>query len=194
MNKRYLYIFCIVGLLLVASVAVMLIGSIGGWTTAMDKTVLVTVAQTEATAQNTTQEQTVPGETQQNDGAEKTPDFEVAFGVGDGQRFDDKTQTQGEQKPLATTTPVTTKPTQGENTESTQTPVAGENGKPDKLLRYEEFLALSNAQQQAYFNLFEDPLEYAKWLQKAQQEYEDGKTSITVTGPVDISTLPAEGN
>lgn len=191
MNKRYLYIFCTVGFLLVALVAAMLIGNAGGWINTADKTLFVTDNTTEETKQNNAaQEPSVSGQTEQTVGTENDPDFEVEFGVGGRPAFGGETETAEQQKPSDTTAPVTTQPTQGQNKETTQPPVTGENGMPEKLLTYEEFLALSNEDQQAYFYLFADPVDYAQWLQQAQQEYEDRQISIIVTGPVDLETLP----
>ncbi len=191
MNKRYLYIFCIVGLFLVTLVAALLIDNVGKQPE--DKHITTIASTDESLLEGeTTNLSTGDSQTELTGETEKEPSFKIDFGVGERPALDTTTAPQKEQTTQSTSSTGKTQPTQGQNSEATQLPVDEENGMPNKLLTYEEFLALSNAQQQAYFYLFEDPLKYAQWLQKAQQEYEDGKTSITVTGPVDLSTLPAE--
>ena len=193
MNKRYLYIFCTVGLLLLALVAVMLIESSGGWTSKVEITLSAATNQTKDTEQNnTTQEQSTLGQAEQIAGNEQKPTFDVEFGVGGRPQVNATTEAPEEQKPPVTTDPTTTQPTQEQNTEATQPPVTGESGMPDVLLTYEQFIQLSEDEQDAYFLQFADPRDYAAWLRKAKKEYEDNQTSIIITGPIDLSTLPVD--
>lgn len=259
MNRKYLYIFCSVGLLLVALVVAMLLGSAGNGTSATGKTTVGIGDTTEQTVQGSVVQDQSSSEQRQPVGeTEPMPSFDVELGVGGELVFEETTEAPDEQEPTVTAPTATIQPTTDQNTETTeasQTPnsestqttpsadgesdvgddgVSGgetetpdeqeptvtaptettqpttdqnteptdatqpsdteSSGMPSELLTYEEFLALTPAEQQAYFFLFEDPLDYARWMQKAQQEYEDGQTSIIVTGPVDLSTLPTGGN
>ena len=59
----------------------------------------------------------------------------------------------------------------------TQEPVA---------LRYEEYMALSPAEQQAYYESFPTLEEFIAWHNTALAEYEAGQEVPVVTGPIDI--------
>lgn len=195
MNKKFLIIFCTVGFLLVALAAALLIGSAGAWSPAPQlMTTTGTAGETGSSGYSTADGcKTDTGETQQTGQVDETgeePSFQVEFGVGEAPTFDAASAATNGKTDQSTQPPESSRPTQVQNPDGTLDATGGENGMPDKLLTYKEFLALSNADQQAYFFLFADPLDYARWLRQAQQDYEDGKTSIVVTGPVDLETLP----
>lgn len=190
MNKNFLIIFCAVGFLLVALVAALLIGSAGGRSSAPQPVATTGTAGETGSSGHSTDDggETDTGETQQIGQTNETgeaPSFQVEFGVGDEAAFATTAETRDDQANQSTST----QPTQGRDTAGTLDAANGENGMPDKLLTYEEFLALSNEDQQAYFFLFADPLDYALWLRQAQQDYEEGKTSVVVTGPVDLDDI-----
>lgn len=50
------------------------------------------------------------------------------------------------------------------------------------LLSYEEYLALTPAEQQAYYETFADYEAYFAWLNKAKEDYENNKDQIEIGG------------
>ena len=50
------------------------------------------------------------------------------------------------------------------------------------LLSYTEYLALSPAEQQAYYETFEDYEAYFEWLNQAKEDYENNKDQIEIGG------------
>jgi hypothetical protein len=50
------------------------------------------------------------------------------------------------------------------------------------MLTYEEYLALTPAQQQAYYETFEDYEAYFAWLNQAKEDYENSKDQIEIDG------------
>lgn len=58
-----------------------------------------------------------------------------------------------------------------------------------KRLTYEEFLALSAKDQEAYFYQYEDPADYLIWLENAKAEYEATRSTIISGGDVNIGDL-----
>lgn len=189
MNKKILLIFCAVGLLLVTLPVLLLIRKAGISLDAQKGTNAIAAGETKAFQDNqSTAQQTVSNQTGQTDEAGETPSFQVEFGVGEAPDFDATAATDGKTE-KSTQPSESTQPTRDQSTNGTLGAADGENGMPDKLLTYEEFLALSNAEQQAYFFCFDDPLDYAQWLRQAQQDYEEGKAEIVVTGPVDFGDL-----
>lgn len=50
------------------------------------------------------------------------------------------------------------------------------------MLTYEEYLALTPAQQQAYYETFEDYEAYFAWLNQAKENYENSKDQIEIDG------------
>ncbi len=189
MNKKFLLIFCAVGLLLVTLPVLLLIRKTGISLDAQKGTITIAAGETKAFQDNqSTAQQTVSSQTGQTDEAGETPSFRVEFGVAEAPDFDDTAATDGNAE-KSTQPSESTQPTRDQSTDGTLDATDGEKGMPDKLLTYEEFLALSNADQQAYFFCFDDPLDYAQWLRRAQQDYEAGKAEIVVTGPVDFGDL-----
>lgn len=189
MNKKFLLIFCAVGLLLVTLPVLLLIRKAGISLDAQKGTNAIAAGETKAFQDDqSTAQQTVSSQTGQTDEAGETPSFQVEFGVGEAPDFDATAATDGKTE-KSTRPSENTQPTRDQSTDGTLDAADGENGMPDKLLTYEEFLALSNAEQQAYFFCFDDPLDYAQWLRQAQQDYEEGKAEIVVTGPVDFGDL-----
>lgn len=61
-----------------------------------------------------------------------------------------------------------------------------EASEPVTLLTFEEYLALSSAEQQAYFESFPSIQEYIAWYNAAQKEYEDSQNKVEVSGDVNI--------
>ncbi len=51
-----------------------------------------------------------------------------------------------------------------------------------KTLTYKEYLALSAAEQQAYFESFDSPEDYMAWRTQAKKAYEDEQNAIRVEG------------
>ena len=79
--------------------------------------------------------------------------------------------------------PATTAPTPTETLPPT-TPSG-----PVKLT-YEEFLALSDKDQEAYFYQYADPADYLAWLENAMAEYEATRSTIVAEGDVNIGGTP----
>ena len=213
MNKRSVYHIYAVVILVVALVSVVLIGCMKVQQGNAPATTIGT--QSESLTEQTTSSiwtenetsdiSTGDTQTAQTPTTATEPSLNIETGVGEGkpnietkpveEQPTQPTQGQSTQptQPTQGQSDSTTQPTQSQSTQTTQPTqqaVSGGNGKPDKLLTYEEFLKLSNEKQQEYFFLFEDPLDYAAWLQQAQKEYQDNQQSIVVTGPIDLSTLP----
>ena len=53
-------------------------------------------------------------------------------------------------------------------------------------LSYEEYLAMTPAEQQAHYERFASLEAYIAWHNAALAEYEENQTSVEVTGPIDI--------
>lgn len=191
MNKKTMILLSIIGVLIVAFLAALLIGRAGF--SVDTKVGTTTEAAGEATGIGSTEstaDTVSAGQAEQTGQTGNEPTFEVDFGVGSRVDFDLTEPTRTNPAIQNTQPPTSSRPDHEQNTEGLLDAEMGEDGLPDKLLTYEEFLSLSNEDQQAYFFCFEDPVQYAQWLRQAQQDYEDGKTSIIVTGPVDLETLP----
>ncbi len=190
MKKKYLYIFCIVGCLLVVLVAALLIGDNGGLSGAPAKTTSTTTGRMETFDQSNGTDDQIPSDSTEHFGTVDTQtsgeDFEAEFGAEDGKPT--------LQSPQPDTESAVTQATQPQATQPTSPPATEGTGMPDVLLTYEQFLQLSAAEQDAYFLQFVDPRDYSAWLRKAKEEYEDNQTSIIITGPIDLSTLPANGD
>lgn len=183
MNKKFVCNLFAVIILLVALIATMLIGCMkvqqGNEPTATTGSQSESLLGSEFLSEEdeTTELPTDNTQNEQPSTAETEPSLEIEVEANQG-------------KPIVDQNTQTTKPEHGENNGTTKPDLSGSNGKPNKLLTYEEFLSLSNEEQQAYFFLFADPLDYAAWLQQAQKEYQDSQQSIVITGPIDLSTLP----
>lgn len=54
------------------------------------------------------------------------------------------------------------------------------------VLTYEEYMALSPAEQQAYYESFPSLEDYIAWHNAALAEYEENQDTIVATGPIDI--------
>ena len=84
-----------------------------------------------------------------------------------------------------------------DNNTTTTAPETDDAGlKSPEQMNYEQYMAMSESQQQAFFVKYfaDDPLQFATWFQKVKKEYDDANPPIIVTGPVDLSTLPNQGN
>ena len=53
---------------------------------------------------------------------------------------------------------------------------------PDLSLTYEEYLAMTGSQQQAYYNTFESVRAFVEWFDAAKAEYKKQNQAIEVTG------------
>ncbi len=62
---------------------------------------------------------------------------------------------------------------------------------PSGPISYEEYLAMSGAEQEAYFAQFSDPMEYFAWLNAAKAEYDAKNPSIDIgaDGNIDLGGL-----
>ena len=102
-----------------------------------------------------------------NDATQPTLESDTEVGSGRG---------EGSSASQQQTTPAVTDPTTGTL--------------PDEglTLNYQQYMALSGAEQQKLFDKYfsDNPLGFATWFQKIKAEYDDGKVEIEATGPVDI--------
>jgi len=93
-----------------------------------------------------------------------------------------------EESTTAPTEPVETtpavKPTDPPAPPATNPPQSG--GSDPASLSYEEYLAMTPAQQQAHYEQFPSLEAYIAWHNAALAEYEENQTSIEVTGGIDI--------
>lgn len=83
------------------------------------------------------------------------------------------------------TVPATTPETEPETTKPSTQPAPS---KPTLSMNYQQYMALSGAAQQEFYDQYfsDNPLGFASWFQKIKQEYDDGRTEIEGTGPIDI--------
>ncbi len=96
-----------------------------------------------------------------------------------------------------TTTKAATTTTTPEGTTITPAPEtsAPETNAPDAddpaSLTYEEYLAMTPAEQQAHFMSFASPMEYMVWFDRAKAEYEANKGDIVIEGDgsIDIGDI-----
>lgn len=138
------------------------------------------------------------------------PTISVITGVGDrpdvGDKDDKGNTSQGTSQSGNSTPTQGNSSSQGNNTKpdnsgSSSTDNSGnsstgnsnsssDNGSSsDWRLSWEEFLALSGPEQDAYFDRFDSLKDYKEWLNAAKQEYEDDHTTVIATGPI---TLPQD--
>lgn len=99
-------------------------------------------------------------------------------------------------EPTETTEPTDpTDSTQPEETTPPEIQEPTEPSEPVELLTYEEYMALSPEEQQAYFLSFEDPADYMAWFNQAKAEYEANKDDIVIGGDgnVDIGDILGGG-
>ena len=85
------------------------------------------------------------------------------------------------------TTPEQTTGTEPQNTTGTQG-----SQEPIKWLSYEEYLALTPEQQQAYYKLFSSPEEYMVWFNAVAKNHNDGSNSTQIEGNEGHVTQPTE--
>ena len=194
MNKKTLLLFSAVGFLLVALLVALLIGG-AGESSGGHNSVPNTGGENATNENDGTEEQTLGTET---DAFGQTPTFWVDFGVGSVEEWGETEETPNPSqsiKPSRSSLPSqSTNPSKEIESDTKPAATTQNGGMPDKLLTYEEFLALSEDAQEAYFDEFADPLDYKAWLNAAKKEYEDNQTSVIITGPIDLGTLPADGN
>lgn len=185
MNKKIIIALCAAGLLMLALLAAMLIGRGGrspktaiATTTGADQETRSTGTQTEAATQQVA--------------ADESTGFTAVAGVGDKEDWG-PTEIPGGSSQNTEAAQNREPASEVETSPAQQNGTAPDDGMPDVLLTYEKFIQLSPAEQDGYFLQFADPRDYAAWLRAAKQEYEDNQTSIIITGPIDLSTLPADG-
>ena len=185
MNKKIIIAFCAAGLVMLALLAAMLMGrgerapqTAVPTTTGADQQIQSAAAQTEAAEQQTA--------------ADGSTGFTVAAGVGDKEDWG-PTEIPGGSSQATEEAPNRETASEVDTSPARQDGTAPDDGMPDVLLTYEKFMQLSPAEQDAYFLQFADPRDYAAWLRAAKQEYENDQTSIIITGPIDLGTLPADG-
>lgn len=98
--------------------------------------------------------------------------------------------TEPDEEPVAPTEeptdddPPATKPTEPSQPTQPTEPQAGTQ--EPAALTYEEYMALSPAEQQAYYESFPTLEEFIAWHNTALAEYEAGQEVPVVTGPIDI--------
>lgn len=131
-----------------------------------------------------TTELTDPTDTEGTEGTEGSagaddptkPTLESDTEVGSGRVEGSSGSQTGDNKPTSPTEEPTT-PSQEPTT-------------PDTALsmNYQQYMALSGKEQQAFFDKYfsDNPLGFANWFRKIKQEYDDGRTEIEATGPIDI--------
>ncbi len=56
-------------------------------------------------------------------------------------------------------------------------------------LTFEEYLQMSSKEQRAYFDSYEDPMQFLAWFDAAQADYIRDNPAIEVTGPIDFGDL-----
>ena len=130
------------------------------------------------------------------------PTIAVITGVGDRPDVGDKddkgnasqgTSQSGDSTPTQGNSSSQGNETKPDNSGSSSTGnsnSSSDNGSSsDWRLSWEEFLALSGPEQDAYFDRFDSPKDYKEWLNAAKQEYEDEHTTVIATGPI---TLPQD--
>lgn len=87
------------------------------------------------------------------------------------------TEPAGPTEPPVTEPPVTeppvTEPTPVEPTEPERAP---------EDYTYEEYMAMTQVQQQAFFGRFDTPQEFAQWLQAAKAAYEEAQNEVEIEG------------
>lgn len=85
-------------------------------------------------------------------------------------------------------TEPTQKPTQPKEDDPPATqPTEPEAGDDEPVvLTYEEYMALSPAEQQAYYESFPTLEDYIAWYNAAYAEYEENQDAVIATGPIDI--------
>lgn len=93
------------------------------------------------------------------------------------------------QTPQETTPQTEPAATQPPAPPSTTEPQSG--GSDPTKLTYEEYLAMSPAEQQAHYEQFASLEAYIAWHNEALAVYEENQNSIEVTGPIDIGDFVA---
>lgn len=192
MNKKTLLLFSAVGFLLVALLVVLLIGGAGESSEGHNS--VPNTGGVNATNENDgTAEQVLGTGT---DAFGQTPTFRVDFGVGSVEEWGETEETPNPLQSIKPSqnsqTSQSTNPSKESESDTKPAATTQNGGMPDVLLTYEQFIQLSEDEQDAYFLQFADPRDYAAWLRKAKKEYEDNQTSIIITGPIDLSTLPVD--
>lgn len=96
----------------------------------------------------------------------------------------------GEDPTAEPTAPDETDPTEPDETdpaEPTTQPTQPQAGTQEPVvLSYEEYMALSPAEQQSYYETFPSLEDYIAWHNAALAEYEANQDTVVATGPVDI--------
>lgn len=129
-------------------------------------------------AQTNPVQSTEPAETTRpTEDPEVDPPVETAGGS-----TEPSTDASAPTEPMATNPQA--QPTEPSEPQQTNPPQAG--GSDPAALTYEEYLAMSPAQQQAHYELFPSFEAYVAWHNAALAEYEEHQSSIEVTGPIDI--------
>lgn len=97
-------------------------------------------------------------------------------------------QTEPDQTEPDQTEPDQTEPDQTEPVPEQTAPVetTAPTLKDPAELSYEEYLAMTPAEQQAHYERFASLEAYIAWHNAALAEYEENQTSVEVTGPIDI--------
>ncbi len=87
------------------------------------------------------------------------------------------------------------KPEQSTPSQETETPSEGENKpsdepKPNKELTYAEYLKMTPAEQQAYYESYEDVMDFIAWYNAAKAKYDADKDTIQIEGgKIDIGEI-----
>lgn len=95
-------------------------------------------------------------------------------------------QQGGNGKDTQTSGPVTKPDDTTANTDNPSTPI--EPG-PDTSLTYEEYMAMTATQQQAYFESFASIDDYFTWYNDAKKAYEDAQDRVEIDGEIDIGDI-----
>lgn len=91
-------------------------------------------------------------------------------------------------KPVSTTAPKNPSDTTSKNPSSSTT-TTKPAAEPDLSLTYKEYISLSPAEQQAYFETFASIDDYFTWYNAAKKAYEDEQNRVEITGGIDIGDL-----
>ncbi len=84
--------------------------------------------------------------------------------------------------------PPAAKPSQTEPAKPSETAPETTPNVPSDLISYEEYLAMSGTEQEAFFTQFSDPMDFFAWLNVAKAEYDAKNPSIDVgeDGNIDL--------
>ena len=116
----------------------------------------------------------------------------VSGGVGERDEGTGGTGSAGSSDSGSSTGSGSTGGSSGSSGESSGSGSAGsDNGatSTDGVLTYAEYIALSSAEQRAYYDSFATIEDFVAWFDAAKAEYNDDSDAIEITGPIDLEQL-----